>query len=202
MLLSSRAIASRLTTIRPKKRLDITPAPDINSLVRDGTASIDLRLGTWFVTMRARRWSQLNVFEPDEEKRRQAERSMSESYYVPFDKEFIIHPQSFVLAVTLEWIRMPLDLAGMVTGKSSWGRRGLIVETAPGVHPGFTGCLTLELTNVGDVPIILKPSTSICQFFLHEIRGRVSKAYTGKFFGSRKAVLGSLEGDSLLPVMS
>jgi dCTP deaminase len=45
--------------------------------------------------------------------------------------------------VTLEWIRLPKNLAAYVTGKSSWGRRGLIPATATGVHPGFKGCLTL-----------------------------------------------------------
>lgn len=76
-----------------------------------------------------------------------------------------MHPKTFLLAVTLEWIRVPLHLAGMITGKSSWGRRGLIVETAPGIHPGFTGCLTLELTNVGEIPIAISPGSEYASFF-------------------------------------
>lgn len=47
-------------------------------------------------------------------------------------------------------------------GKSSLGRRGLVIETAPGVHPGFSGCLTLELANVGEIPIVLKPRGRVC----------------------------------------
>ena len=94
--------------------------------------------------------------------------NLASTYYVPFGKDFILHPHNFVLAVTLEWIRMPLHMTAYITGRSSWGRHGLIIETAPGVHPGFTGCLTLEMANVGDVPIKIRPGTRICQLFFHD----------------------------------
>jgi dCTP deaminase len=71
--------------------------------------------------------------------------------------------------VTLEWLRIPKNLAAYVVGKSSWGRAGLIIATATGVHPGFKGCLTLELSNVGEIPIAVQPGIAICQLFVHHL---------------------------------
>jgi dCTP deaminase len=54
-----------------------------------------------------------------------------------------------------------------VTGKSNIGRRGLVIETAPGVHPHFNGCLTLEMANLGEIPLEISPGMKICQLFVH-----------------------------------
>lgn len=89
-----------------------------------------------------------------------------------------------MLGATLEWIRLPKNLSGFLTGKSSLGRRGLIIETAAGVHPGFSGWLTLEITNVGEVPIELKPGMEICQLFLH--RTTKSVAVQSSALGCRR----------------
>ena len=107
-------------------------------------------------------------------------------------------PRSFVLGVTLEWIRLPKDLAGYVTAKSSWGRRGLIIATATGVHPGFTGCLTLELSNVGEIPIAIKPGMTICQLFLHSVDDSGSEhTDRSRFVGMRKPILGEITQDEM-----
>ncbi|MCA9052009.1 MAG: dCTP deaminase, partial [Planctomycetaceae bacterium] len=111
---------------------------------------------------------------------------------------FILHPRQFVLAVTLEWIRLPSNLAGYVVGRSSWGRHGLIIATATGVHPGFTGCLTLELTNVGEIPITIKPGTTICQVFLHTVDVRDPKRVDlSRFIGNRKPTIGAIQLDDV-----
>ena len=149
MILSATDIAERLRSPEPGDPLVITPRPDLTQVEQSGSASIDLRLGTWFETPRQHAHALLDVFESDED---QNER-LTKTSYVPFGRKFILHPRSFVLAVTLEWLRLPGGLAGYVVGKSSWGRRGLIIATATGVHPRFTGCLTLELANVGAIPI-------------------------------------------------
>ncbi len=114
----------------------------------------------------------------------------------PFGKEFILQPRGFVLGVTLEWVRLPSNLAGYVIGRSSWGRRGLIIATAAGVHPGFTGCLTLELSNVGEIPIAIKPGIPICQLFLHttEQTDLVDKSV---FVGLRRPTLGKIDLDDV-----
>ncbi|GAH46269.1 unnamed protein product, partial [marine sediment metagenome] len=92
-----------------------------------------------------------------------------ESHYVPLGNDFILHPNQFVLGITLEWIHFPKDLAGYVIGRSSWGRQGLIIATATGVHPGFSGCLVLELSNSGEVPIHIYPGLRIAQLFVHRL---------------------------------
>jgi dCTP deaminase len=118
--------------------LVITPQPDLKALKESGAASIDLRLGTWFVNLRPGRMTHLPVNDEVPESR------LTKTHHVPFGLEYVLHPRSFVLAVTLEWVRLPSFLAGSVIGKSSWGRRGLIIATATGVHPGFTGCQLLR----------------------------------------------------------
>jgi dCTP deaminase len=173
--------------------LILAPKPDLEVLKRSGAASIDLRLGTWFAIARTTKHPVLAVY--DEVSLQPSEQLMSSKHYVPFGGQFILHPHSFVLAATLEWIRMPRKLAGYVTGKSSWGRRGLVIETAPGVHPGFVGCLTLELANVGEIPIAIPPGAPICQLFLHQVEGDTSYADQSAFVGRRQPVLGTVKLD-------
>jgi dCTP deaminase len=117
--------------------------------------------------------------------------------YVPFGERFVLHPGNFVLAVTLEWLRLPADLAGYVVGKSSWGRRGLIIATATGVHPSFTGCLTLELANVGELPIAIYPGMEICQIFLHRMSDSSPHVDQSAFVGFGRPVLGRLIPDEI-----
>ena len=74
----------------------------------------------------------------------------------------------------------------------------MITATATGVHPGFTGCLTLELSNVGEIPITIKPGTAICQIFLHEVKsGEKEKVDQSSFVGRRKPTLGAIELDQI-----
>jgi deoxycytidine triphosphate deaminase len=182
-------VANKKRTISGKKR----------EKKLDGAASIDLRLGTWFLTTRRTRVPTLEISEfsaleqrlrrygrakkLDEEAQKALEAALLpkvrdtqvvQSEHVRFGQDFILHPGRFVLGVTLEWFRLPSDLGGYVTGRSSWGRRGLIIATATGVHPGFTGCLTLELANLGDIPIAIRPGMTSGQLFLHDIH-RVRK---------------------------
>lgn len=181
--------------------LVITPLPNLDDLEIDHSASVDLRLGTWFRTTRARSHTVLDIYD-EQNLDNPSEQSLSTAHYVPFGRKFILHPGSFVLAVTLEWIRIPLDLAGQVTGKSSWARRGLIIETAPGVHPGFTGCLTLELSNVGEIPIALVPGTKICQLFLHQLDESSEIADGSRYLGQRQPLIGRITLDDFARKLS
>lgn len=185
MLLPSDRIALLLEeSAAQNDPLVISPRPDLARLRRAGGASVDLRLGTWFLAMKARRHSILDIYE--DRSTAPTAGDLTNKYYVPFDGKFVLHPRSFVLAVTLEWIRIPRSVAGMVTGKSSWGRRGLIIENAPGIQPGFTGCLTLELSNVGEIPIALRPGTEVCQMFLHKLDERATSIPPTQFRGQRQ----------------
>jgi dCTP deaminase len=175
--------------------LVITPLPDLTELERSGAASVDLRLGTWFVASRARTTPLLDVGKPEDLGHTEAK--FTKTTYIPFGGRYILHPGAFVLAVTLEWIRLPSTLAAYVTGKSSWGRRGLVIETAMGVHPRFSGCLTLELANVGEVPIAVRPGMLICQLFLHETSTPTKSVEQSSFVGYGRPILGRLEPDRI-----
>lgn len=174
--------------------LKIIPKPNLDELRQKGGASIDLRLGRWFLTIRQ---SSATLIDID---RDQATISGQRRYFVPFDQQFILHPGRFVLGITLEWVCLPGKIAAYVTGKSSWGRRGLIIETAAGVHPGFSGCLALELANVGELPIALRPGMPICQIFLHETSE--GKTASSAFDGRRRPVLGAIRKDKVLARLS
>jgi dCTP deaminase len=189
MILKAERIADLLETPGGDP-LQITPRPNIDELRDSGAAAIDLRLGSWFMILRRARMPCLRSGDQS------SEAKLTKTHYVPFGDDFILHPRNFVLGVTLEWIRLPTNLAGYVIGRSSWGRRGLIIATATGVHPGFTGCLTLELSNVGEIPIAIAPGASVCQLFLHKLE--LSSTVTvdaSKFVGSRKPRLGRVDPD-------
>jgi dCTP deaminase len=182
--------------VEEKDRFFLVPRPHSDYLKEEGAASVDLRLGTWFTTTKTSRHSILDIYaDPNEQP---TEHNLTNKHYVPLGRYFILHPHAFVLAVTLEWLKVPKSLCGYVTGKSSWGRRGLIIETAPGVHPGFAGCLTLELANVGTIPIKLVTGTKICQLFLHKIVGDSSNVVQSPFLGQRQPNLGSITPDDFV----
>jgi dCTP deaminase len=200
MIIKAEVIAQELKKPNnPKDPLIITPMPDLDKLGKSGAASVDLRLGCWFLTCRQTRVSHFDVYENTNTPYIPNESILAKSYYVPFGEKFVLHPKAFVLAVTMEWIRLPVDRAAYVVGRSSWGRYGLIIATATGVHPGFTGCLTLELSNIGEIPIVIKPGTTICQLFIHTTQGATDTELVdrSKFIGRRKPSLGVIELDEI-----
>jgi dCTP deaminase len=167
--------------------------PMLSKIKRDdiGNASLDLRLGRWFLTLQQSSRTELDFLES---------REMSDNYlarkdFIRFDNSYVLHPNRFVLGSTLEWIRIPTTCTGSIVGKSSLGRHGLIIETAPVVHPGFSGCLTLELANVGEVPIALRPGMEIAQLQISRAEGHGEGA--GRFKGYRRPTLGTVKKDRL-----
>lgn len=199
MPLSADEISKRLwdgiTVINEAATLCIVPPIDSTALETKGGASVDLRLGRWFRSMIQTKVTKIGI----EENRREG--AISKEHYIRFNDEFILHPGQFVIGNTLEWIRLPFDLSAYVTGKSSWGRRGLIIETAAGIHPGFTGCLTLELANVGSAPIALTPGMPVCQIFFHRV-ARSERAAITQFVGYRKPALGRIERDAVVDALA
>jgi len=194
MILKSEHIATLLKEgdkIGEDDPLVISPQPDLEKLHASGSASVDLRLGTWFSSLRQARLSHLTM---DEERLRP---QLTKSHYVRYGSEYYLHPNSFVLGITLEWIRLPTTMAAYVIGKSSLGRRGLIIATATGVHPGYTGCITLELTNVGEIPIAIKPGMRICQLFFHQVWKSAKNVDCSQFIGRRKPELGNIKSDTI-----
>ncbi len=118
--------------------------------------SIDIRLGHYFVMPTVGR---IACFEagltPPEE--------MSQELYVPDDESVIIPAHHAILGMTLEFIKIPADLCGQILTRSSWARTFIVIATAPWVHPNYRGCLTLEIANISNTAIALKPRERIGQ---------------------------------------
>lgn len=189
--LSTTAITERLRTEPIEERLVITPLLDRDTQLAENQAAVDLRLGRDFSIVRP--WTH-GVAEMSDETPLLP--PPLERVVLDFGQPVIIHPHQFVLARTLEFVRLPSDLCAYVIGRSSWGRRGLIVATAVVVHPGFAGPITLELKNVGEVPLALYPLDRVAQLALHFVSDPAKKQKTvSQFSSSYSPGLGRVRDD-------
>lgn len=101
------------------------------------------------------------------------------------DEGFVLHPGEFVLGSTLETVTLPDDLAARVEGKSSLGRLGLLTHATAGfVDPGFSGHVTLELSNVATLPIRLWPGMKIGQLCFFRLSSPAEHPYGSAAYGS------------------
>jgi dCTP deaminase len=99
---------------------------------------------------------------------------------------FVLHPGEFALGATVETITLGTALAGRLEGKSSLGRLGLLVHSTAGfIDPGFTGTVTLELSNVNKVPIRLRPGMLIGQLCVFRLQSPATRPYGHPAYGSR-----------------
>ncbi|WP_449062396.1 dCTP deaminase [Planomonospora algeriensis] len=102
------------------------------------------------------------------------------------DEPFILHPGEFVLASTYEVITLPDDIASRLEGKSSLGRLGLLTHSTAGfIDPGFSGHVTLELSNVATLPIKLWPGMKIGQLCMFRLSSPAMHPYGSEKYGSR-----------------
>jgi dCTP deaminase len=163
---STGRLQERLFEKDPARMLVVTPILDPATQLNAGRASIDLRLGTRFTVFRRGKVGEVDTNAPAFF---EMMASAQQTYYVPIGSSFVLHPDYFVLGETLEYIRLPDDLMAYVVTRSSWGRHGLVIATAIGVHPRYSGVLTLELRNLAEVPLRLYPGQRILQMFLHEM---------------------------------
>lgn len=157
------------------ERLIITPLLDRKKQTEDN--SIDVRLGNEFIITRRTSFPYIDVA-----KKGVIEKEIGqyqERVLIGFNENFVLHPNQLILGSTLEYIYLPKKLSAYVLGRSSWGRLGLIIATATAVSPEFKGCITLELLNLGEVPIILYPGVRIAQLVIHTVEGEGS--YKGRY---------------------
>jgi dCTP deaminase len=186
MLLSEIDIARRLVDPDEKKRLIITPI--VNAREQFGPSSFDVHLSTDFHQLE-------NLNRPyiplDEKHSAEWEAKYTKKVVLSADSKegLYLHPGEFVLGSTLEYFRFPDNLAGRIEGRSSWGRLGLLVHATAGfVDPGYAGALTLELSNVGRLPIELKPGLRLAQVCFFEMSTPslipYDKKHGAKYFGS------------------
>ena len=121
-------------------------------------SSIDMRLGDEFKVFKVIRKPYIDP--KDEEDIA----SYMESTTVEKGEAFIIHPNEFALATTLEYVKVPEDLVARVEGRSSMGRLGVTMHVTAGfIDPGFEGKITLEISNIGAMPVALHPGQRVCQ---------------------------------------
>ena len=170
MVLSDRSIAEALAS----GRLVIDPIGE-EALQ---PASVDIRLDRQFRVFRNHRDSYIDVREPVED--------LTEVETVEDDQAFVLHPGEFVLGSTLERIKLADDLVSRVEGKSSLGRLGLLVHATAGyVDPGWDGHLTMELSNVANLPIRLYYGMKIGQLSFLELTTAAEHPYGSSALNSK-----------------
>ncbi|MFI5255093.1 MAG: dCTP deaminase [Candidatus Limnocylindrales bacterium] len=141
-------------------------------------SSVDLHLDREFRVFRNNRYPFIDV--------RAAQPDLTELVAVGDDEPFILHPGEFVLGQTLEWVELPDDLVSRLEGKSSLGRLGLLIHSTAGyVDPGWKGNLTLELSNVANLPIALYFGMKIGQISFFAMSSPVERPYGSKDLGSK-----------------
>jgi dCTP deaminase len=117
-----------------------------------------------------------------------------ERYEIPFHNKFLLHPGSLALVPTLEWIKLPKNIIGTVTARSTWAREGLSIATATLIEPNYEGIATLELANLGQIPIALYPGLSIAQIAFANVDGGTTRPESNKaqFEGSFEPYQGNI----------
>ena len=170
MVLSDRTIRRLLD----EGRIEIEPYDA--SLLQP--SSVDVRVDRFFRVFHNARYPYIDVKEPQEE--------LTELVEIDEERPFILHPGEFVLASTLERIRLPDDLVARLEGKSSLGRRGVLIHSTAGfIDPGWDGHVTLELSNVANLPITIYHAMKIGQLSFVQLSEPAESPYGSGGLGSK-----------------
>lgn len=170
MLLSDRDLTAEIATGR------FVIAPYDESLVQP--SSVDVRLDRFFRVFQNHRYTHIDPAVQQDD--------LTELVEPDGDDPFVLHPGEFVLGSTFEIVTLPDDLAGRLEGKSSLGRLGLLTHSTAGfIDPGFTGHVTLELSNVATLPIRLWPGMKIGQLCLFRLSTPARHPYGSPVYDSR-----------------
>jgi len=169
MILSDRDIKKAVTA----KRIKISPAPDWKTQL--GSCALDLRLGMVYQVFDHSRTPYIDPQNPE------TLAQITTKIRVKKGEAFTLHPGEFILAVTREHVSMPDDLAGRLEGRSSIGRLGVVVHsTAATIDAGFRGNITLELANMGRIPVMLYPGMRICSISFEQLSSPAAVPYYKK----------------------
>ena len=170
MLLSDRDLVSEI------KSGDLALEPFDPALMQP--SSVDVRLDRFFRVFNNHLYTHIHPAEQQDDLTAQVEVADGEA--------FVLHPGEFVLASTLEVITLGEQLAGRLEGKSSLGRLGLLTHSTAGfIDPGFSGHVTLELSNVANLPIKLWPGMKIGQLCIFRLSSPAEHPYGSAVYGSR-----------------
>jgi dCTP deaminase len=141
-------------------------------------SSVDVRVDRQFRVFHNARYPYIDVKEPQED--------LTELVDIDEGDRFILHPGEFALASTLERIRLPDDLVARLEGKSSLGRLGLLIHSTAGfIDPGWDGHVTLELSNVANLPITIYPEMKIGQLSFVQLTEPAETPYGAGELGSK-----------------
>lgn len=124
-----------------------------------------------------------------------------ERYELKFKTPFLLHPGTLALVPTLEWVSLPQDLVGTVTARSTWAREGLSIATATMIEPGYQGIVTLELANLGEIPIALYPGLELAQIAFFDVVGDTTRPNKGQFDLSFEPQQGNIAKPSEYPFL-
>jgi len=176
-IVSRKEIVKRLAYgVSDPRSLVVTP------LLRQADAidvdAVDLRLGSYFLLPRV---SHQPYVCPDKESGSVCQHNQ----HVPLGRYLVVPAHQTVLGVTLEYIKLPYDVAGQILTKSSIARAFVVVETAPWIHPNYRGCLTIEIANVSNTPLLLYPGRTIAQLVLMMVHPKPARrdALPPKYLG-------------------
>ncbi len=140
-----------------------------------GSCSVDFRLGTEFSVFEHSRFAYIDVRE------KSAIQDLMRTVHVKEGEPFVLQPREFALAITQETLELDDDVLGRLEGRSSLGRIGIIVHGTAGLFdPGWRGKATLELSNLGIMPVALYPGMRICSFTFEQLSSPVSVPYYKK----------------------
>src|SRR5579884_145065 len=140
-----------------------------------GSCSVDFRLGNEFNVFEHSRHAYIDLRE------RRGIEDLMKPVTVAAGDPFILQPREFVLAITEEHLELDDDVLGRLEGRSSLGRIGIIVHGTAGLFdPGWSGKATLELSNLGRMPVALYPGMRICSFTFEQVSTPVAMPYYRK----------------------
>lgn len=169
MILADVAIQKYLAS----KKIKITPK--INFATQLGSCSVDLRLGKKFRIFRHSSTPILDPYNP------QSLEDVTEELIITRKRPFVLHPGEFALAVTEEYVEIPDDICAQLEGRSSIGRMGVVIHsTAGNIEAGFKGKITLELANMGRIPVMLYPGMRICALVFQQLSSPAKVPYNKK----------------------
>ncbi len=152
----------------------IIDSPDTNWRSQIHASSMDLRLGKYF---KVYKHQEIALLDP----KKMNEEPLTNLYERDENTPFIVHPGDFILGVTSEVITLPNDLVARVEGRSSLGRLGIVVHSTAGfVDAGFKGTITLEISNLNNVPVALYPGMRICQLAFENMSSEALVPYGEK----------------------
>jgi dCTP deaminase len=141
-------------------------------------SSVDLRCAPDFRVFENHRYPLIDPKAPQED--------LTSAVEAAEDEPFILHPGEFVLGASLEVIGLADDLVARLEGKSSLGRIGLLIHSTAGfIDPGFKGQVTLELSNVANLPIAIYPGMKIGQISFYELSTPAEHPYGSPGTGSK-----------------